>query len=627
MLKVLRKHSQHWLIAAVIGAIVVVFIFWGIGGMDQRHSQEIARVYGQPIPLTTYIQYVNLLDKKIRFRRTPSEEDIKEIRENAPDNLIRLTLLTEMASRLGLSVSDAEVQAAIISDPDFQFEGKFDPRLYELFIGRGRNRDAQKVEFEKWVRVQILGAKAAEAITSFAKVSEGELQEYFRLAREAVQVDYLVVNPETFVAKIHPTEAELKAYYEQHQAEFRTPEKVKVRYLLFRSQDFLNQVEIAPKALEDYLKENRAVLVRPKVIQVREVFLALPAKASAKERQKLEEKAQDILEKARQGKDFAQLARTVSPDQASHKKGGDSSLVKRGQKPQAWEKVAFAMAPGEVNLARTDKGFYLIKLEEITEKEPLPEGEAKALALEKLKTKRSQILAQDEAKRLLAKTASISFAEMARQNKLTPKETPLLTRAEPIPGLGSVPAFNLEAFKLKPKEVGLVEMPQGFALLELVQRQAATLPPLAETKDRVRLAVARQQAKKLAAKEAEGLLAHLRKGEPLARVAAQAGLPLKDSGYFTRLQGFVDQPLAEPLTSAAFQLTNKQPYPPQPIIWQGKYYILAFKKRRQPPPEDFQKEREILARQFLQDKRRLLLEAWLQKEWQRAQVTKPQQPS
>jgi len=118
-------------------------------------------------------------------------------------------------------------------------------------------------------------------------------------------------------------------------------------------------------------------------------------------------------------------------------------------------------------------------------------------------------------------------------------------------------------------------------------------------------------------------LTRLRQGEPLAKVAAQAALPLKDSGYFTRLQGFRQQPLAEPLTSAAFLLSDKHPYPDKPITWQGKYYLLAFKKRRLPTPEEFQKDRENLARRVLEDKRQVLLDAWFREEWRRARVSKP----
>jgi peptidyl-prolyl cis-trans isomerase D len=618
MLKILRKHSKHWVIGLIIGAIVVVFIFWGMGSRRAAQSQELAEVYGESIPMATYYQYATLLEKKARFRRNLTDEDYKALREGAQNSLIRLVLLNKAADRMGLTVSDAEVQAAIIRDPAFQHDGAFDPRLYEYFIGRGRNREAEKVAYEKWLRMQLLAAKAIDTIASFAKVSEVELQNYFQLIREAMQVNYLVVNPESFVAKAKPTDAELKEYYQKHEAELRVPEKIKVRYLLIRSQDFLKKVEVSPQEIEDYLSDHSSELVRPTVIRVREIVLALPAKGGSASQQQLKQKAEEILKQARQGQDFAQLARTLS-------QGGEPVSVTRGKKGEAWDKVAFALAPGETGLAQTDNGFHLIKLEEIQKSEPLPEAEAKARAQEKITEEKIREIARDEAKRLQAEAATTSFQEMITKNKLSPQETPLITLTEPIPGLGVVRALNKEAFSLKAKEVGLAEVPGGFAVLEDRERKAAYLPTLEEAKDKVRQAVARQEAQQMAEKEAGQLLARLRQGEPLAKVAAQAALPLKDSGYFTRLQGFMQQPLAEPLTSAAFLLSDKQQYPDKPIAWQGKYYLLAFKGKRLPTQEEFQKDRENLERRVLEDKRQVLLDAWFREEWHRARVSKPRQ--
>ncbi len=627
MLKILRKHSQHWLIAAIIGAIVVVFIFWGMGSMDPHQSQEIARVYDQPIPITTYAEYVRLLEQKARFRRELSADDIKALREAAPDKLINLVLLAETAQRLGLEVSDREVQYDIITDPAFQQDGKFNPRMYEFFIGRGRNRQAQKVAYEKWIRQQLLATKAAETITSFAKVSEAELQEYFRLFREEVQVDYISVTPQSFVARVKPTEEELKAYYQQHQDEFRVSEKIKVRYVVLRAEDFLKQVEVSDEEIEDYLEEHRSELVRPKVIRVREIFLALPEKATEAARQKVKQQAEELWQQIRQGRNFTELARISSQDEKTRPQGGDLGTVTRGPKGEAWDKVAFALAPGEVGLARTGQGYHLIKVEEIQETEALPAAEIKARATEKLKQKQSRQLAREKAKDLQAATARVPFLEVIKKNGLTPQETPFFTQTEPIPELGAVRAFNQEAFTLKPQEVGVAEVPQGYAVMQALSYQPPTLPSLEQAKDKVRQAVARQQAQKLAQKEANQLLQRLRQGEPLSKVAAQAGLPLKDSGYFARTEGFRDQPLAEPLTSAAFLLSKQDPYPDQPILWQDKYYVLAFKNRKLPSEKEFQEVRENLKRQLLGEKRLVLLQAWLRQEWQRAQVSKPNQGS
>ena len=52
MLKILRKHSQHWLIAAIIGAIVVVFglvVGWYLGGVDRPTALRVGVIAARRI--------------------------------------------------------------------------------------------------------------------------------------------------------------------------------------------------------------------------------------------------------------------------------------------------------------------------------------------------------------------------------------------------------------------------------------------------------------------------------------------------------------------------------------------------------------------------------------------------
>ena len=52
MLKWLRRSTRSWFIYLAIGAIVVVFIFWGVGSYKASRSQEAAEVNGAIIPMT-----------------------------------------------------------------------------------------------------------------------------------------------------------------------------------------------------------------------------------------------------------------------------------------------------------------------------------------------------------------------------------------------------------------------------------------------------------------------------------------------------------------------------------------------------------------------------------------------
>jgi peptidyl-prolyl cis-trans isomerase D len=251
--------------------------------------------------------------------------------------------------------------------------------------------------------------------------------------------------------------------------------------------------------------------------------------------------------------------------------------------------------------------------------EKLPDAEAKAT--QRLKEAKARKLAQESAQRARGELAGDTLAAVAKKYHLTPQETPLFGMREPVPGLGVRPNFHQAAMKLKPKEVSpLVDLVEGYAVLQGAESIPEHVPGLDQIKDQVQGALKRQMAGKQAEQEAEQLLQRLRKGEALEKVTAQSGFPLKDSGFFTRFQGFLNQPAAEAVTGAAFQLSKEHPYPDKPISWQDKYYLLAFKARRAPDPAEFQKERETLEKNVLDYKRQLLLSSWLGGERRRAKI-------
>ena len=622
MLKWLRKYSKSWFIALIIGAISIVFILWGVGGLESPALQEVASVNGQPIMMTAYIKEYNNLVKQYQEKSKGelTEEALKamHLKEQALNRLIEEALLLQAGEHLGIRVTDAELQEQIRKYPYFKEGGHFNERRYHQLLARAHLGPA---DFEAQERQRLLMQKIIQAITSFAKASDGELQEFFRIARETVDVRYLVVSPERFLAAQRPTAAEIEKYYQEHKEQFRTPERAKVQYLLFRSQDFREKARPTPAAIADYIKDHGEEFTRPKVIQVRQLLLKVPPKATAAARRRIENQAQALLRQARMGGNFGTLAQKYSQDATSRAKGGDLGVVKRGQQLKEWDQVAFSLKKGEVGLVRTPKGFYLLKLEDIKEYDHLPEAEARVLATKRLLAEKSKELAKEAANRARGELSKTPMAQVAKKYGVSVKETPLLTKVTPVPELGSQFRFNLAALGLKPKELSkVVDLTQGFAVLQGVEHQDPQIPPLEKCKDQVRQAVSRQLARRDAAKEAAKLLARLNKGEPLTKVAAQAGLSLNDSGPFTRFQGFLKQPQAEPLTSAAFQLSSKHPYPPHPLIFKNKYYLLAFKARQAPKPEEFQKERDKLKAEFLEHKRQVLFSAWLADARQHAKI-------
>ena len=69
-----------------------------------------------------------------------------------------------------------------------------------------------------------------------------------------------------------------------------------------------------------------------------------------------------VLKQARAGADFAKLAQEHSQD-SSAAQGGDLSYFPKGQMVPAFDKVAFALKPGEIsNVVTTQFGYHIIKV-------------------------------------------------------------------------------------------------------------------------------------------------------------------------------------------------------------------------------------------------------------------------
>jgi peptidyl-prolyl cis-trans isomerase D len=564
-------------------------------------------------------QYQELIKQyQDEFKGELTEDMIKsmKLKEQTLNRLIDEAVVIQAAERLGIRVSDAELQESIRNLPYFQEEGKFSQRRYFQALKRVQLNPA---DFEAQQRKGLLLQKIVQEITSLAKVSDPELQEIFRIGKEAVEVRFVEVPQSKFLAQQQPGEGDLERYYQEHQAAFTQPVQVKVNYLLWRTKDFLDQTKVTPEEVADFIAKHQEEYSRPKEIQARHLFLAYPPKASPEAKKKVQEQAQKLLEQVSAGEDWAKVAETHSQDQETRSKGGDLGAVKRGQRAKEWEDVAFALPPGQASLAATPQGVYVIQVEEIKEKETAPDAQARVT--QRLKEEKARVLAREAAQQARGELGSAPASEVAKKFNAQAKETPLFGLKDPVPGLGVRPNFHQAAIKLKPREVSqLVELPEGYAVLQGVEHQPERLPPLEEIKDKVRDAVKKEMALKQAEQVASKLLELLNKGEPLAQVAGQAGLAVKDSGFFNRYPGFLNQSAAEALTSAAFSLSPEHPYPEKPLLWQDKYYLLAYKARRAPDPAEFQKEREKLEQSVLEYKRRALLESWLAGERKRAKI-------
>jgi len=76
----------------------------------------------------------------------------------------------------------------------------------------------------------------------------------------------------------------------------------------------------------------------------------------------------EILEKAKNGEDFAELAKTYSEDTGSAQNGGDLGYFGTGVMVQEFEDAAFAMSTGDISeIVETQFGYHIIKVTDVKE--------------------------------------------------------------------------------------------------------------------------------------------------------------------------------------------------------------------------------------------------------------------
>ncbi len=80
--------------------------------------------------------------------------------------------------------------------------------------------------------------------------------------------------------------------------------------------------------------------------------------------------AQEVLERAKAGEDFSELAKEYSDDPGSAPEGGELGWFGRGVMVTPFEDAAFALQPGEISdIVETQFGYHIILVDEIEEEE------------------------------------------------------------------------------------------------------------------------------------------------------------------------------------------------------------------------------------------------------------------
>jgi peptidyl-prolyl cis-trans isomerase D len=609
----MRQQAGNWLIKVLLGAIVIVFIFWGVGSFRAQRGGRVALVNGDQITLDDYREaYNNLIEQlRERFGNNLNEDMIKmlQVKKQALNQLIDKKLLVQEARRFKFRISDKELADTIMKIGAFQRAGVFDNRLYQNVLGRLRMTPE---EFEIAQKDAMLIERLKVLITSSAKVSDQEVREWFNWANALVNIDFVRFDPDKY-KDIKASIEEIKAFFEKYKENYKTDAMVKVRYLHFDPDRYRSKVSISDEELQDYFDENQEEFNTPKTVEARHILLKVDQNAGPEDVEKAKKRALDILKMAREGKDFPELAKKYS-EGPTRDRGGYLGTFKREAMVRPFADKAFSMKAGEISEpVRTRFGWHVIKVEKVNKASILSSDEAKKKIQKKLTENKAKNLAYDEAEAV----SDVSFEgndllKSAKEQNLNILTTDFFTKKGPEKGIKNRAKFASAAFDLAVMEISdIQEFENGYYILQVIEKIPEKIPELKKVKEKVRVDLIQENQEAKAKKDADTYLSALKSGKSMTTESKHFNVTPTTTGFFKRNDSIPKIGFEREVSKAAFQLTPEQKLPEKPIKGTKGYYVFQFKDRKTPEVKKFNTEKASIKQRLLQQKKARTFDALL----------------
>jgi peptidyl-prolyl cis-trans isomerase D len=557
----MRKSADSPVLKVLFVAIILVFLFWGVGTVGTDQLEIAAQVNDEVITNRQFQRAYERLGAMYQGMGGQAPPAAL-LRSQAIGQLIDLELLNQEAERLGLRVDEGELRDAIASSPDFQQDGRFDKERYVLLLQQNGYKPS---DFEETQRRRMLAGKVQELVRSGVHVSDQEVKNHFRYENERVNLRFVRVPASEFVNQVTISDEDLQQYFADNQEQYREPERVRVTMLEFRPQDFAAQVMPTDEEVQTYYDAHLSEYQRPEEARARHILFRVAPDAADADKAAARAKAEAVLVQAKGGADFAELAKQHSQDSTAAA-GGDLGAFGRGVMTPAFESAAFALEPGQISeVVETPFGLHIIKLEEKTAARTQPLDEVRASIIEALKLQQARQVSLkkvEEAHEHLLDGKDI--AQVAADAGLTVQSPSPFGRNEPIAGIGARPELTKQAFLTDAGEVGeIVTEPSGYIVFRVDELIPTHIPELNTVRAKIEADLRVKRASEAAQKRAEGLLPKLKEKPDIDALAQQENLKVEESTQVGRAGTYLPNLGNSPeLKEAAFRLTEAAPVAP-----------------------------------------------------------------
>jgi len=580
----------------------------------------LAKVGDQEVGIQQVEQQARLIGKQ-QFKGNVPEQLMPYLMQRAAQGIITEKAIVYEADKMGLGVSDDELrdylhqgQFGQVIFPNGNFVGQL---AYEQFIENQFNMSVQ--QFEQEVKGEIAQRKLLAAVGGAITVSDKDIAKEVKQAGTKVKFEYAVLTLDDVSKEVKPTEAELKAFYDQNKQAYvnSIPGKVKAKYILIDTNQLAEKIEVTPAEVQQYYKQHEDDYRLPETVTVRHILIKAPTpdsngKVDQKAVDAAKAKADDVDKQLKAGASFADLAKKYSDDPGSAKDGGLLPPLTRGRTVPEFEQAAFNTPVGQTTgIVRTNYGFHIIHVEAKQEPRLKPLAEVKIEIEPVLKKQKAAAEAQSVASAVqaLARTEGLDKAAAAKNFSLT--TTDMVAQADQLPGIGAAPEFMGALFAAKKNDPPATAVtPAGYVIYQVTEIQPAQTPGFEQVKDKVAEQFKAQRAQALLAQKTQQLSDRAHADHDLDKAAKEVGASVKTSDLVDRNAQVPDLgPMTGP---AAVAFTMKAGEISGAIQGGPNGVVLKIVEMQEPSPDqikqDWDKAKQALLEQKQQEFQNLYVE-------------------
>lgn len=363
MLQTMRERAKGPVLTIVVVAISLMFAASGVESiLGSRDAQNVAKINGEKVS-TQELQEAIFLKKRQLMSQMgenidPAQLDDKKIEGPALDELIKRKLLLQVAEKNKMQIPDAEVNQSIAANPDFQQNGKFSQEVLQMTLARAGLTVAL---YKRLLATDDLLQQFVSGFVDTGFLTEKEIASNTKFTHQKRDIDFIEFSLAEAEKNISITPAEVKDYYNTHNADFKSEESADVEYIV------LNQADFTPKVSDEEINTiYQEELKNFGAGEQRDVSHILIEVKDGVTKEAATEKLMALKKQITDGQDFAEVARQNSEDFGSKEAGGELGNLNEEIFPKTFVTAAKALKEGQVSdIVETPNGLHLIRVNSV----------------------------------------------------------------------------------------------------------------------------------------------------------------------------------------------------------------------------------------------------------------------